>query len=125
MERRVTSGDVDFISYLVEVMCELAQTRMQISISELSKVMHTLPPTNPRNLYRKQYGNMDQCLKNGKIGHVFWLDAMMIKPVPLPQLEQARDSGVLSSADFTKLTSKQRDLEERLRAAEARVRGTA
>lgn len=123
MEARVNSSDIAFISYLVSVMCELAKTRMQISISELSQVMHTLSPTDQRNLYRKQYGNMDQCLKNGKIGRVFWLDAMMIKPLPIGQLERARDEGVLSAADFTRLVEKQALLEENLRAAEARLRG--
>ena len=123
MEHRITSGDVEFISYLVSVICEIAKTRMQMSISELSKVIHELPAKDSRNLYRKQYGNMDQCLKNGKIGRVFWLDAMMIKPVPLPQLERARDEGVLSREDFQMLVEKQALLEANLRAAEARLRG--
>jgi hypothetical protein len=122
MESRHSRSDVEFVSFLVRVFCAECKTRPLMSVSDLSRYMRDhLQPLDPSNLYRKQYGNMDQCLKNGKVDRVFWLDGSIIRPLESARLTAAVSSGVLTRESHDHLVAKIHELDEFQRDAQARL----
>ncbi|CAG9333889.1 unnamed protein product [Blepharisma stoltei] len=115
-----SSSDRAFIAFLVNCFCNHCQYRMQLSISEVSKILRELPPIDPVNLYRKQYGNLEGCLKNPGVSRVFWLDSMMIKIRDINDLNDAARAGIISNADASRLIEKNAEID--LLQAEARLR---
>ena len=66
------------------------------NLGELSKYMlESMDPLAPENLYRKQYGNLKECITKGKaINAVFQLDGTCFK-FQKPQLVEAAHNNVL------------------------------
>jgi hypothetical protein len=112
MASSFTNEDRAFISFIIDVFVNLVQTRPQLSLQDFTDHFLALDAMLPANLYRKQYGNMKQCFKNGKIEAVFRLDGNIAKAVDYPQLEAAVQRGALSQEDHVKLAGKVRELEE-------------
>jgi len=121
MEARPSRSDIEFVTFLVSVFLSECKTRPLLSISDLTRFMRdNLEPLHPANLYRKQYGNMDQCLKNGKVDRVFWLDGSIIRPHPSDRLAAAVTNGVLTAEAHRQLVGKISELDEFQRQAQAR-----
>lgn len=122
MEARPSRSDVEFVTFLVQVFCREAKSRPLLSVSDLSRYMRDhLEPLHSASLYRKQYGNMDQCLKNGKVDRVFWLDGSIMRPHPSDLLAAAVAYGVLTTEAHGQLTAKINELDEFQREAQARL----
>lgn len=107
-----SSGDKEFISFLIDVFVSKVGTRPQLSLQNFTDHFLTLDPVHPANLYRKQYGNMKQCFKNGKVEAVFRLDSNLAKAQPYPQLQEVVGRGILSQEDHDKLVTKCKELED-------------
>lgn len=54
---------------------------MQLVTADITKEMQGLDAKDDINLFRKRYGNMDQCLKDIKMPF-FIIDSMVIKLKP-------------------------------------------
>jgi hypothetical protein len=105
------SSEGQFIHFLINSMCAECRYRLQLSIADFTPLLRTLEPTDSVNLFRKQFGNLEKCLKSRQVSRVFYLDSMIIKVLPDENLLEAVRSGLLSEEDFTKITSKRRELD--------------
>jgi hypothetical protein len=105
------SSEARFVHFVIGVMCRECKYRLQLSIAELTPQLRTLAPTDPANLFRKQFGNLEGCLKHRQVARVFFLDSMIIKVNPDDELIQAVNSGLLSREDFESISSKRRELD--------------
>ena len=65
------SSEAKFIHFVIETMCRECKYRLQLSIADLTPILRTLHALDPVNLFRKQFGNLEQCLKNNSIAKVF------------------------------------------------------
>ncbi len=99
---KVSTSDKHFISFLLNYICDHKADEMRITLEELSKYMLTLEPKSEPNLFRNQYGNLKTCLKLPGIEKVFFLDNNLVKFQPGDKIKLAKDSGVISEADYQK-----------------------
>ena len=105
------SSEYKFIHFVITAMCDNCKYRLQLSIAELTPMLRNLAPLDPVNLFRKQFGNLEQCLKNHHISQVFYLDSMIIKVHADDQLMEAVRHGLLSPQDFENITAKRREID--------------
>ena len=72
----VTSWEKEFIEFLVQYIVDTNPGDLQTNLQTLSQYMlDKLPPKCEVNLYRKQYGNLKDCVLQGKgIMKVFALE---------------------------------------------------
>lgn len=105
------SSEGKFIHFLIRTMCEQCKYRLQLSIADLTPLLRNLQPLDPVNLFRKQFGNLEACLKNAVVSRVFFLDSMIIKVVPDDVLMEAVRNGLLSGEDFEIITAKRREID--------------
>lgn len=105
------SSEAKFIRFLIDVMCRECRYRLQLSIAEVTPMMRNLQPTDPVNLFRKQFGNLEGCLKHRQISRVFYLDSMIIKVLPDDRLSEAVGAGLLSQEDFIRISQKRIELD--------------
>ena len=73
---RVTSGEKKFLTFLIDYVVRTNSGELQTNLTHLTKHMtDDLAPKCEENLYRKQYGNLKECVLAGKaIMKVFTLD---------------------------------------------------
>ena len=63
----VSSSEKDFIHFLTAYIVETDPGDLQTNISKLSKhMLDSMPAKCEENLYRKQYGNLKDCVLQGK-----------------------------------------------------------
>ena len=105
------SSEGRFIHFLICTMCRECKYRLQLAIAEFTPILRNLQSTDPVNLFRKQFGNLEQCLKHRNVSKVFFLDSMIIKVVPDQQLIEAVEIGLLSREDFENITAKRREID--------------
>jgi len=67
---------------------------MQLTISDLTTMMQKLDPKHNINLFRKQYGNTEKCLKEVK-KPIFILDNMVVKLKPYDAIKSLHSQGVM------------------------------
>ena len=82
MEGSVSSSEKKFITFLVNHLVTVSPGDLQTNLEHISKYMlDKLPPKCEENLYRKQYGNLKDCMLAGKNGimKVFMLDGTCFK----------------------------------------------
>jgi hypothetical protein len=72
----VSSSELAFITFLVDFVVETNPGDLFTNLSKISQhMLDHLPPKCEANLYRKQYGNLKDCILQGKgILQVFNLD---------------------------------------------------
>ena len=59
----ISSGEKQFITFLIKYIVDTEPGDLQTNISKLSKYMlDDLEPKCDVNLYRKQYGNLKDCI---------------------------------------------------------------
>jgi hypothetical protein len=105
------SSEGRFIHFVIETMCRECRYRLQLSIAEITPLLRNLAPIDPVNLFRKQFGNLEGCMKNRHVARVFFLDSMIVKVLPDNELRPAVESGLLSRDDFERITAKRRELD--------------
>ena len=99
---KTSSSDRNFISFILNYMCNNKAKEMRILLEDLTKYMQSLDPKCEPNLFRKQYGNMKACFKLPAINNVFFLDANLVKFQPENKMKNRKDSGIISEADYKK-----------------------
>lgn len=63
----VTQGERAFITFLVSFVVSTSPGDLQTNLEKLSKYMlESMDALAPENLYRKQYGNLKECVTKGK-----------------------------------------------------------
>jgi len=99
MNSAYVSWDKEFHDFIVNTICKLGTWRMQLTISELTKEMQKLDPKHNVNLYRKQYGNTEGCLK--QIKNPSWvLDSMVLKLKKYDDVKAVYEKGGISKECF-------------------------
>lgn len=91
---KVTSGEKKFLTFLINYVVRTNSGELQTNLTHLTKHMtDDLEPKCEENLYRKQYGNLKECVLAGKaIMKVFTLDGTafrMNKPAVVEQVYKA------------------------------------
>eukprot|EP00347_Sterkiella_histriomuscorum_P006207 403353651 len=102
--KSVTSGEKAFIKFLVDYIVSTNPGDLYTNIQHMSKYMlDNLPPKCEENLYRKQYGNLKDCLLQGKgIMSVFKLDGTCFKFNKHAVVEEAYTQGILTEEAHSK-----------------------
>lgn len=74
-------GERAFVTFLVAFVVTTNPGDLQTNLEKISKYMlESMDPLAPENLYRKQYGNLKECVLKGKaIMAVFQLDGTCFK----------------------------------------------
>ena len=96
---KISSSEKEFQSYILQQICQYGGTRMQVTISDLTNFMQKLDPKDNINLFRKAYGNTEQCLKAIKHS-IFILDSMIVKLLPFEKMNDMANKGVISKSDW-------------------------
>jgi hypothetical protein len=66
MEKAITSGEKSFIEFMMNYIVDSNANEMQTNLEKLSKhMLDTIEAKSDANLYRKQYGNLKQCVLDG------------------------------------------------------------
>jgi len=101
---KVSSSERQFITFLVNYIVDTDPGDLQTNLQKLSKYMlDDLPPKCDANLYRKQYGNLKDCVLQGKgIMKVFNLDGTCFKFKKHEEVEAAYAGGLLEEAAMAK-----------------------
>ena len=94
MESAVSSSEKQFIEFLVDYVVTTNPGDLLTNLEKLSKHMtDNLPPKCDANLYRKQYGNLKDCILQGKgIKRVFVLDGTCFRFRRHAEVMQALDA---------------------------------
>ena len=81
VESSASSSEKKFLTFLINYIVETNAGDLQTNLMHLSKHMtDNMPPKCEENLYRKQYGNLKECVLAGKtIMTVFKLDGTCFK----------------------------------------------
>ena len=110
MDSAVSAPQRHFIGFLTQCFLNHCTHRLQLSISEISKIAMSLEPLDHANLYRKQFGNLEQCLKQGCIPRVFYLDNNLLKVRDAEQLQAAVNEGLITAAQKQALEQKRTEI---------------
>ena len=100
----VTSGERAFIYFLVDYIVSTNPGDLYTNIQHLSKhMLDNMPPKCEENLYRKQYGNLKDCLLQGSgIMSVFNLDGTCFKFRSHADVTNAYGNGILTEDAYAK-----------------------
>ena len=103
-QTRVSSGEKKFITFLINYVVDSNPGDLQTNLTHLTKHMtDNLAPKCEENLYRKQYGNLKDCVLQGKaIMTVFVLDGTCFKFAHPAKVEKAYEQGLLEEAAWEK-----------------------
>lgn len=110
MDSVASSSQKHFLSFLTECFLSHCTHRLQLSISEISRIALTLEAQSSANLYRKQFGNLEQCLKHGCIPRVFFLDNNLLKVQNRDMLETAVRDGLITHTQLEALETKRSEI---------------
>ena len=105
-----SSPQKHFLEFLIQCFLDHCTHRLQLSISEISKIAMSLDPLNSANMYRKQFGNLEQCLKHGFIPRVFYLDNNLLKVRDAKELESAVNESIITAAQKQALEQKRAEI---------------
>ena len=96
---RVTSGEKQFIEFLIGYIVETNPGDMITNIAKLSQhIQEKYDPKHDLNLHRKQFGNFKDCVKTDGMKCVFTIDGSCFKFVHWTKVEQAAQAGILTPA---------------------------
>ena len=100
----VSSSEKSFIEFLVDYLVTSNPGDLLTNLAQLTTHMQSaLPPKSEANLYRKQYGNLKDCITQGKgIKKVFVLDGTCFRFRRHPEVVDAGDKGILTFAAYTR-----------------------
>jgi hypothetical protein len=100
----VTQGERAFITFLVNFVVTTSPGDLLTNLEKISKYMlESMDALAPENLYRKQYGNLKECVTKGKaIMAVFQLDGTCFKFQKPQQVEAAHNDGLMEEAAWAK-----------------------
>ena len=73
---------------------------MRATLEEISKKLQTQDPKSEINLFRKQFGNLKDCMKNIHVDKVFKLDGNILYFQSKEKLEQALKEKHITSANY-------------------------
>ena len=98
------SGELEFITFLIDYVVTTNPGDLQTNLEHLSKYMlDKMDPLDSRNIYRKAYGNLKECVTKGKaIMAVFQLDGTCFKFQKPAQVEAAHDAGLIQEVAWQK-----------------------
>ena len=85
-----TSGEKQFIEFLVGFIVETNPGDLQTNIAKVSKhIQDTYDPKHDLNLFRKQYGNLKDCINTESIKRVFALEGTSFRFVHHTKMAEA------------------------------------
>ena len=94
-----TSGEKQFIEFLIGYIVETNPGDLHTNIAKVSQhIQSKYDPKHDLNLFRKQYGNLKDCVKQAAIARVFQIDGTSFKFVHPNSVAAANDAGVLTEA---------------------------
>jgi hypothetical protein len=113
----LTPGDKIFISFLIDLFCELCKTEMYIKRKYVAERLAVLDPYHPCNQYRAKFERFKDIFNNGKVDLIFKLDRKIINVVDDEELFDAKNRDIITVFDYEKIRKKR---EEVLKAARDR-----
>ena len=101
---KCSSSETKFLTFLIEYVVRTNAGELQTNLMHLSKHMtDDLAPKCEENLYRKQYGNLKECVLAGKaIMKVFTLDGTCFKLNKPAAVEPVYKAGSLNQEGWDK-----------------------
>ena len=94
-----TSGEKQFIEYLIGYIVKTNAGDLTTNIAKVSQdIQSNYDAKHDLNLFRKQYGNLKDCVKKEAISRVFMIDGTAFKFVHPNKVEAANNAGVLTEA---------------------------
>ena len=79
------------------------------TVSKIDDAIRKLPSKSPLNMYRKKFGDMDQCLKQPGISSVFQVEGNNVKFHSQKDITTAYNNRVLSEVSYKKYLKAQTD----------------
>ena len=97
MESSAKSDEKAFIGFLVNYVWENKPKDLFTNLDKISKhMLDNMEPLCNENLYRKQYGNLKECVKDGKnIMKVFKLDGTSFRMQKRDKMQEWYDNGII------------------------------
>lgn len=92
--------DKEFLSFILQLICESGGTRMQVTISDITKAMQShRDQLDLANLHRKQYGNTEGALKALK-NPCYILDNSVVKMKDRDSIHMLYKNNIISKEDY-------------------------
>src|SRR5210317_1734613 len=99
MEQTVTATDSEkqFIEFLIGYIVQTDPGDLLTNISKVSThIQKEYDPKHELNLFRKQFGNLKDCVKQPAIQAVFCLEGTSFRFVHPTKVQAAKDAGILT-----------------------------
>ncbi|KRX11034.1 hypothetical protein PPERSA_01233 [Pseudocohnilembus persalinus] len=90
----------NFFSFVFRHLCWHGGTFMQVPISDLNKALLKLPNDDDVNVYRKKFGNINQCLNNHKNPFYTIEGSVVVKMRSSKVIKQLLESGIIVIEDY-------------------------
>ena len=99
-----SSGEKKFLTFLINYVVETGDGDLQTNLTHLTKHMQdNLAAQSEENLYRKQFGNLKQCVESGPlIMSVFKMQGTCFKFQAWENVVAANEAGNLEPAAWAK-----------------------
>ncbi|CAI2382935.1 unnamed protein product [Moneuplotes crassus] len=94
----IDSSEKKFLDFLIRFVCSTAPKHLFTNLDKISKhMLDKMEPLDDENLYRKQYGNLKECVLAGEgIMQVFKLDGTSFRLQKHDHLIACNDAGLIS-----------------------------
>ena len=99
-----SSSEKMFIGFLINFVCETKPKDLFTNLDKISKhMLDNMDPKCDENLYRKQYGNLKECVLAGDgIMQVFKLDGTCFRMQKRDHMQECYESGLIEDSAWEK-----------------------
>ena len=99
----VTSGEKQFIEFLIDFIVETNPGDLQTNLNKVSQhIQEKFDPKHDLNLYRKQFGNLKDCVKVEGTKRVFSIEGTAFRFVHHTKVEEAYQAGILTETAWAR-----------------------
>ena len=99
----VTSSEKNFIEFLIDYIVETNPGDLQTNLNKISQhIQDKYDPKHELNLYRKQFGNINDCVKKDGAKRVFQIEGTSFKFLHHTKVEEAHQAGILTETAWAR-----------------------
>ena len=108
MESATPADEKAFIEFLINYIVDKEPNYMRTDLAKVTKhLQNDFKATDPLNLYRKQFGNLKDCVQKAGIKQVLELEGTNFKFLETAKVEAAFNAGVISEDAWKKYSAGQ------------------